>query len=714
LPICCIIIFFLSNLYTINPIELDNRLRPCFFKKFLNMNTKPNFGSQTSNPNPSQRPNNNNRSFNKPRPNQRGGGYRRDDATFSTPDAKKSNAIASEKTQYIVKKEYTEGYPLPKKTRAPKINPSSFNSQQLVNFANPHIQPHMFQGPRLQSFASPVYPQGPEVRIIPIGGASEVGMNMSAIECGDDIIVIDAGFAFGGGDKYPGVDYILPDITYLEQNKHKIRGVIFTHAHLDHIGGAPYLLPKLGGAPIYGMPLTLALLKNRLSEFEMGEKMLAKVIDTNKPIKLGKFEVECFRLNHSLPDCVGLYIRTPMGNIIYCTDWKFDQTPYNGQLSDFAKISQFGNEGVRLLLTDSLGIMKPGYQMSERVIGNTIQNIVKECQGRVIITAFSTTVSRIQFTIDSCVKTNRKLALVGRSMVKNFKTCYELGYINVPADLIVDIRDCDNLPPQNVCILTTGSQGEDKAALARMSRDEHPQIRLQGGDSVIFSSGPIPGNEGDIQDLIASLSRKGVEVYRNKDFDLHVSGHACHEDLKLMFAMAKPDYLLPIHGDHWMIKRVAELGANMGISADHCLVGENGRIVALREESVEILEQKITENVVLVDGTSIGAVSEVVLDERRQLGTEGAIIVIAVLNKKRQIIEQPGIISRGYVYMKNNQDIIAEIKKVTFDHLEKSNINTNDEAFFANYRNLIKTFVADIIFQKTEKQPMIIPVVVQI
>jgi ribonuclease J len=664
----------------------------------MNSNMNPN-----TNPNPNQGPN---RFQNRRRP-----AFGQQTAAYQTPDSKRSSAVAPEKTKFILRKQYDEGFPMPKKTKAPKIIPASFNSN---NLSNPYIQPHLFRGPVMQTFSETIFPDGDAVKIIPIGGASEVGMNMTAIECGNDIIVVDTGFGFGGTAKYPGVDYILPDTEYLEQNKHKIKAVIYTHAHLDHIGGAPFILPKLGNATIYGMPLTLELLKNRLQEFELPDKLSAKVIDPTKTIKLGCFEVDFFRLNHSLPDCMGLFIRTPMGNIAYATDWKFDNTPFDGKLSDYNKIAQIGQEGVRLLLTDSLGIMKPGYQISERVIGDTISKIIKDCQGRVIVTAFSTTVSRIQFTIDACVKTNRKLALAGRSMIKNFKTCYDLGYVKVPEGLIIDLRDVENMPAENVCILMTGSQGEDKAALARVSKDEHPTIRLQGGDSVIFSSGPIPGNEGDIQDLIAALSRKGVEVYRNKDFDLHVSGHACHEDLKLLFAMTKPDYLLPIHGDHWMLKRVCELGTSVGIHPDHCLVGENGRIIKMTALKVEITEEKVTENVVLVDGTSIGAVSEVVLEERRQLGNEGAIIVIVMLNKKRQIIDQPGIISRGFVYMKNNQELINELKKLTFDHLKGLNIDTQDEAFFANYRNAIKNYVTEAIFQKTEKQPMVIPVVVQV
>jgi ribonuclease J len=634
--------------------------------------------------------------------------------SYSTPDSKRSSAVATEKVKYIVKKEYDEGYPMPKKTKAPKITEATFKSGN-VNLSNPHIQPNLFRGPAMKTNSKEFFPEGADVRIMPIGGASEVGMNLTAIECGNDIIVVDTGFGFGGGDKYPGVDNVLPDVSYLEQNKHKIRGIIYTHAHLDHIGGAPFIIPKLGNnVPIFGLPLTLALLKNRLQEFHLDENLKASVIDTEKSIKLGCFEVEFFRLTHSLPDVVGLFIKTPKGNIVYCTDWKFDNTPYDGVFSDYDKLARIGKEGVRLLLTDSLGIMKPGWQVSERVIGDTLSKIIGNCTDRVIVTAFSTTVSRLQFTIDACVKNNRKIGIMGRSMIKNFKTCYELGYIKCPAGLVIEMPELLKLPTNQVCILMTGSQGEDRAALARIARDDHDQIRLQGGDSVIFSSGPIPGNEADVQDLIAALSRKGVDVYRNKDFDLHVSGHACHEDLKLMFALTKPDYLLPIHGDHWMLKRVGELGTSMGIKSEHCLIAENGRVIEMNTKTVDLTEEKIVSNVILVDGTSIGAVSEVVLDERRQLSTEGAIIVIVMLNKQRKIIDKPGVISRGFIYMKNNQDMIDELKTVTYKYLSASTTDTSSETFFATYRNLIKEFVADIVFQKTEKQPMIIPVVVQV
>jgi ribonuclease J len=633
--------------------------------------------------------------------------------------ARKTNAMASENPSFISKKERFESSP-------PSMNGgykgsiktgrgrNSLVSLTNGNLASPTINPILNSGPLMVSNSLPSYPDGNVVRIIPLGGVSEVGMNMTAIECGNDIIIVDAGMGFGGGDKFPGVDYIIPDTTYLEENLSKVRGLIFTHGHLDHIGAAPYILPKLRGVPIFGMPLTLSLLRNRLQEFELPEKIVAKIIKPEQSLVLGCFKVNFFRLNHSIPDVVGLDIETPMGNIAYCTDWKFDMTPFDGQVSDYAKLANMGQKGVRILLTDSLGIMRPGYQISEKVIGQTIKKIFNECQGRILVTSFSTTVSRLQFTIDACISSGRKLSLIGRSMVTNFKTCYELGYIRVPSDLIVDLADLVNLPPQKICILSTGSQGEDMAALSRMARDEHDMLKLQGGDSVIFTSSPIPGNEDSVADLMAKLSRKGVSVYHNKEFDLHVSGHACQEDLKLLFSLTKPSYLQPIHGNHYMLKKVGELGASMGIKFDHCLIGENGRITELRPNEVVITDQIITDKYLLVDGTGVGSVSEVVLMERRQMSTQGCVVVTLLINKHRELIAKPDVVSRGFVYMKTSKDLIEEIK----EHIVKSfpglNLDKESTSYFSDLRNEIKSMTKTFIYRSIEKDPEVIPVIVQI
>jgi ribonuclease J len=582
------------------------------------------------------------------------------------------------------------------------------------NLAMSHINPVLQSGPLMQTNAPEAFESGAPVRIIPLGGTSEVGMNMTAIECGDDIIVVDTGFGFGGGERFPGVDYIIPDTSYLEQNRHKIRGLIYTHGHLDHIGGAPYILPKLGSIPIFGMPLTLALLKNRLQEFEMSDKFVGKLIDVSKNLRLGVFNIEFFRLNHSIPDVVGLSIDTPMGRILYATDWKFDNTPFDGQLSEYGKIAHLGDQGVRLLLTDSLGIMNKGKTISEMDIQKTVLSLFNQAQGRIIFTTFSTTIARLQHVINASEKTGRKLALVGRSMINNFNVCFQLGYIKVPAGLVVEMKELAKLPPEKVCILSTGSQGEENAALNRMARDEHDQIRLQGGDTVIFSSKPIPGNEDAVAELMARLSRKGVDVYMNKEFDLHVSGHACVEDLKLLFALARPKYLMPIHGNHFMLRKVGELGANMGIPFENNLIVENGRITEMRATDIVVTDEVITESYLLVDGTGVGAVSEVVLEERRQMATEGAIILVLLVNKQKKLIGGPEIISRGFVYMKTSGDLFEEIRDEVRRKFDTIKVDPTSKSFWTELRQGVKTITRDFVVSKTEKDPMIIPVVVQV
>ena len=600
---------------------------------------------------------------------------------------------------------------------APRSSSSSHKRTGMLtkgNLGHATVSSAFNTGPDLETNSPSVFPEGNIVRLIPLGGTNEVGMNMTAIECGEDIVLIDSGLGFGGGERFPGVDYIIPDTGYIEQNRHKIRGLIYTHGHLDHIGAAPYILPKLGNIPIFSMPLTLALLKNRLQEFELADKLVAKIINLDQPLSLGVFNFQFFRLNHSIPDVIGLGIDTPMGRIVYATDWKFDNTPIDGHLSDYGKLAKMGDEGVRLLLTDSLGVLKPGYQISEREIGKTIAKIFGECEGRIIFTTFASSISRAQLVIDACVKTNRKLALVGRSMVNNFKACFDLGYLKVPQGLIVDLNDVAKLQDNQVCVLATGSQGEELAGLSRMSRDEHDQIKLQGGDAVIFSSTTIPGNEDSIQNLIAQLSRKGVTVFSPKEFQLHVSGHACQEDLKLLFALTRPDYLQPIHGNHYMLKKVGELGAGMGIPAEHCLIGENGRIIELRSKEVALTDDVITESYLLVDGTGVGAVSELVLEERRQMSTQGSVIVVLLVNKQKKLVGGPELISRGFVYMKTSVDLFDQIRDEIRAKFGSIRVDPESKTYWSEMRQQVRTLTRDFVVQKTEKEPMIIPVIVQV
>ena len=633
-----------------------------------------------------------------------------------------THSVAMEKPVYMTKNtsEYDRGAgTLKDGNYTPSIiinmpkNPKNVKDFDGGNLANPNVNKKFFSGRKLATNSPIVFDTNQTVRLIPLGGVSEVGMNMTAIECGDDIIVVDAGMGFGGGELFPGVDYIVPDIDYLVKNKHKIRGLIFTHGHLDHIGGAPYLLPKLGNIPIYGLPLTLALLRNRLQEFALADKIQAKIVDPTQPLILGSMTVHFFKLNHSIPDVCGLAIDTVAGRIVYCTDWKFDNTPFDGNVSDYGKLAELGDGGVRLLLTDSLGALKPGYQISENVIAGTVKKIFSEAEGRVIFTTFSTTIARLQHVVDACVATGRKLAITGRSMLTNFRTCYQMGYIRVPAGLIIDFVEVAKLDSRKVAVLCTGSQGEELAALSKLARDEHQTMQLHGGDAVIFSNSQIPGNETMIQDLVASLSRKGVEVYHPKELDLHVSGHACHEDLKLLFALTKPDYLQPIHGDHFMLQRVADLGKQCGILPEHCLIGENGRITELNATEVIMTDQVITDKCVLIEGTTLGAVSEAVLVERRQMMKGGVVAVVVTLDKARKLIGKPEIVSKGFVFVKNNLAMMDKIQMALIKAFPSFNYDPKN-SFYVELKNNIRNCVANEISNLTEKEPVVMPVVVQL
>ncbi len=625
--------------------------------------------------------------------------------------AKKTDAQSAVRPVYLTRKHVVDREDV--SIGGQFLSPTKVDSRVLVGNMDA-VSTKGFFGNPIATNSPAVFPPGKPVKIIPIGGVNEVGMNMTVFEYDDDIVLIDTGMGFGGGEKFPGVDYIIPDTTYLEENRHKIRGLIYTHGHLDHIGGAPYILPKLGKIPIFGLPLTLGLLKNRLEEFDLHNGHIMKVVEFSKSLKLGAFNINFFRLNHSIPDNFGMAIDTPMGRILYCTDWKFDNTPFDGQLSDYAKLGQYGDEGVRLLMTDTLGALKPGYSMSEKVIGETINQIFAKAQGRILFTTFASTVARMQHVINACTLYGRKLVLIGRSMVSTFNTAFELGKIKVPANLVIDINEANNLPAEKIAFLLTGSQGEDNAALNRIARDEHPQIKLQGGDTVIFSSSAIPGNEDAVQDLMSRIAKRGVDVLNHKEFDIHTSGHAAIEDIKMMLALTRPDYVQPIHGEYFMHQKLANIAVEMGIDRDHIIIGENGRILEMRSDRLVLTEHKVTENYLLVDGSGIGTVSEAVLEERRTMSAEGVVIAVLLVNKQKRLVGGPEIISRGFVYMKNSSELFKEIVQDVKNKFSSLPVDPKSATYFSDLRNSLKKVIGDFIYQKTEKNPMIIPVVVQV
>ncbi len=487
---------------------------------------------------------------------------------------------------------------------------------------------------------------------------------MTAIEYGDDIIVIDMGLAFPD-DTMPGIDYIIQDTKWLEDNKKRIRGVIITHGHLDHIGAVPYILPKLGDPPVYTMALTAGFVKKRLEEFGLLGRSKINVLTKDDVLPLGNFKIRFFRLNHSIPDSMGLCITTPVGQIVYATDWKFDHTPVDGKPTEFDKIAKFGAEGVLLLMSDSTNAIKPGYCASEREIGITIDRTFSEIKGRIVFANFSTSISRIQQVFNAAAKYNRKVIVTGRSMVNNIEIALSLGYLKIQPKIIIKSEMAKKYPDSQIVILTTGSQGEEGAGLARIARGDHKTIKIKKGDTAIISASPIPGNERAVAVVMSNLTRLGAHVIYNKTLDIHTSGHAHQEELKLMIALVKPKFFMPIHGEHHMIVTHAELAQTMGIPQERIFSLDNGQILEITSsgEAKVTEDSKIASGYVFIDGLGIGDVGEVVIRDRQVMAQDGMFVIIMTLDRRTgKLVNQPDIISRGFIYMKGNDDLIREAK----------------------------------------------------
>ena len=553
------------------------------------------------------------------------------------------------------------------------------------------------------------------LRIIPMGGIEEVGENMTVLEYGDDLIVIDMGLAFPD-DTMPGIDYIIPDTKWLEQNKRRIRGVIITHGHLDHIGAVPYILPKLGDPPVYTMALTAGFIKKRLEEFGLMGRSRINVLTKDDTLALGSFKIRFFRLNHSIPDSVGLSITTPVGQVIYATDWKFDHTPADGKPTEFDKIAKFGAEGVLLLMSDSTNAVKPGYCVSERELGITIDRAFSEIKGRIIFANFATSISRIQQVFNSAAKYNRKIIVTGRSMVNNIEIALSLGYLKIQPKIVIKSEQAKKYPDNQIVVLTTGSQGEDAAGLARIARGDHKTIKLKKGDTAIVSASPIPGNERAVAAVLSNLTRLGAHVIYNKTLDIHTSGHAHQEELKLMIALTKPKFFMPIHGEHHMIVTHAELGKTMGIPDQNIFSLDNGQILEINSarEAKTVEDPKVTSGYVFIDGLGVGDVGEVVIRDRQVMAQDGMFVIIVTLDRRSgKLINQPDIISRGFIYMKGNDDLIREVKHEV-RKLVESKGKEKLEPNWAFLRNIIRDEIGEYLYQKTERRPMVLPVIMEI
>ncbi|MBX4205556.1 MAG: ribonuclease J [Candidatus Doudnabacteria bacterium] len=552
------------------------------------------------------------------------------------------------------------------------------------------------------------------LKVIPLGGIEEVGENMTIMEYGDDILVIDMGLGFPD-ETMPGIDYIIPNTKYLEENKKRIKGVIITHGHLDHIGAIPYILPKIGDPPIYTMKLTGELIKKRLEEFHLLGRSQIHELNKDDVLTLGNFRIRFFRINHNIPDGVGLAINTPAGLLVYATDWKFDHTPVDGRPTEFDKLAKFGGEGVALLMSDSTNAEKPGYSVSEKTLGDTIDRIMVDAPGRVIFATFSTLISRVQQVINAAYKTNRKIVVTGRSLVNNVEICLATNYLKMPAKgMIIKMEQARKLPDNQVVILTTGSQGEEASALARIARQEHKTIEIKKGDTCVVSASPIPGNERAISSILSSLARQGAKVLYQKILDIHTSGHAYQEDLKLMISLTKPGNFMPIHGEHHMLLAHADLAKAVGVPDANIFTLDNGQQLEMSDKGVRVSDAKIPTGYVFVDGLGVGDVGEVVLRDRQVMSKDGMFVIIMTIDKRTgKLNSPPDIISRGFIYMKGSEDLLKEVKHEVRKVVETKGKGPQ-EPNWAFIRSEVRDSVGEFLFQRTERRPMILPVIIEV
>jgi len=552
------------------------------------------------------------------------------------------------------------------------------------------------------------------LKITPLGGLGEVGKNMTAYEYENDIIIVDMGFMFPDSDML-GIDYIIPDIGYLEDKKDKIRGIVITHGHEDHIGAIPFLWPKLG-CPIYGTKLTMGMIEAKLSEYQFDTSGILKVIDPEKDIlKLGSFEVEAFRVTHSIPDAVGYSIKTPLGRVIYTGDFKIDHSPMDGRKIDWNKLSRFAQEGVLLLLSDSTNAEQPGFSMSEKSLEQSFEDLFDKAKGRIIVASFASQINRIQMIIDSARDHGRKLAFSGRSLLKNVEIAVRLGYLKVPAGMVVRVQEISKFPDNMVTVMSTGSQGESMSALARMARGEHKNIKVKKGDTIIFSSSPIPGNESSITDVIDDLFREGANVVFDAERSrTHVTGHPCREEVKMMAAFLAPKYFSPWHGERHMLVRHAEIAMEVGIPEQNIFVLDNGNQILIDERGARMGETRVQNGVILIDGLGIGDVGEIVLRERKSMSTEGIFVVICTVDRKTgKMLTSPDIISRGFIYMRENEKLVssarAEVKRIV-ENVSKESSGSNHQSLKVKLRENI----GDFLYNETQRRPLVVPVVIEV
>lgn len=549
-----------------------------------------------------------------------------------------------------------------------------------------------------------------KLQCIPLGGLGEIGKNCMAIVSGDDIIVLDVGLSFPD-EEMLGIDIVIPDFTFLQENKHKVRAVVLTHGHEDHIGGLPFLLRYLD-VPVYGPRLCLGLVEGKLEEHGLVLHKDSRAVKVREHVQIGCFDVEWIRVNHSIADTCALAIRTPVGILVHTGDFKFDQTPVDGEVADYRRFTELGDEGVLALLSDSTGAERPGYTPSERVVGETIDRIFGSVKGRVIMATFASNVHRLQQAFNAAHKHNRRLAVVGRSMENTVNIAVKLGYVQVPEGTLVEVEELRRFPAGQQVILCTGSQGEPMSALTRMAGGEHKAVEIIPGDTVMISATAIPGNEKSVSRTVNNLYRRGAEVIYEARVGVHVSGHGSQEEQKLMLNLVRPRFFMPVHGEYRHLIHHARLAQSVGIPADHILIGENGTIFEFTRDSATI-GGKVVSGQVMVDGLGVGDVGNIVLRDRKQLSQDGILMVAVVMEKETGLIMSgPDIVSRGFVYVRESEGLLEEarekVKSVLYDCLEKKITE------WAALKSAVRDVLGKYLYEKTRRRPMIMPIIMEI
>ena len=548
-----------------------------------------------------------------------------------------------------------------------------------------------------------------KLKIIPLGGLNEIGKNMTVFSYGNDMIIVDCGMAFPD-EEMLGVDIVIPDFSFVVKNSDKIRGVVLTHGHEDHIGGLAYLLKEIN-VPIYGTNLTLGLVQNKLKEQNLLSSTVLNRVFPGDTVPLGNFKVEFIRSNHSIPDAVALAIHSPAGIVLHTGDFKIDTTPIQGDMIDLARIGELGKQGVLALMSDSTNAERSGYTMSERIVGSTFENVFKSTKSRIIVATFASNVHRMQQVINAAVNNGRKIAVSGRSMLNLIEVATELGYMKIPANAMIDIDDIKKYKPQQLTIITTGSQGEPMSALYRMAYSDHKKVEIMKGDLVIISANPIPGNEKLVSNVVNELYKKGADVY-NDPACVHVSGHACQEELKMIMGLAKPKYFIPVHGEYKHLRTHADLALLMGIKEKDIFIMDIGKVLELSKDSAKCVDS-VQAGLVMVDGLGVGDVGNIVLRDRKHLAEDGLIVIVVTISSETGlIVAGPDIISRGFVYVRESENLMDDIKviaKMSLESFEKNNVRD-----WTTLKNGMKSRISEYLYKETKRKPMILPVIMEV